>query len=247
MAAHWRRKMREGPDPLDRWRLAINATGAAATAIALAIIVVAKFAEGAWLVILVIPCVVALLRAIGHYYDVLYASMSNLQPVDPSAEPPVVVVAVEAWNRLTHKAVELALSLSPDVRGVHLAQLQGPDSGVRIDMLRELWRKDVEAPARAAGLAAPELMVLQAQHRTMHEPMLTCLRDLERLFPSRRIAVLVPQIVKRRWYQHLLHAHRARRLRARLLAEGGPRVTVVDVPWHLGETPQPPSRAGRGA
>jgi hypothetical protein len=74
---------------------------------------------------------------------------------------------------------------------------------------------------------------LQAQRRLLHEPLLKLARSLEREDPHRPLAVLVPQIVKQRWYQHLLHANRARRLRAQLLKHGGPGLTVIEVPWYL--------------
>ena len=72
-------------------------------------------------------------------------------------------------------------------------------------------------------------------HRAIHEPILKLARELEDKFPRRSIAVLIPELVKQRWYQRLLHTHRARRLRSKLLRQGGTRLTIINVPWYLSE------------
>jgi hypothetical protein len=119
--------------------------------------------------------------------------------------------------------------------GVHLNQLSGPErtGARRHESLRAQWEGEVAEPARAAGLPAPRLVSLQAHRRLLHEPVLDLVRTLEGECAGRPIAVLLPRIVKRRWYQLLLHANRARRLRAQLLRHGGPGLTVIEVPWHL--------------
>jgi hypothetical protein len=71
----------------------------------------------------------------------------------------------------------------------------------------------------------------------MHEPLLRLVGELSAARPGQRIAVLVPELVKQHWYQHVLHGRRARRLRAMLLRHGGPQLIVISVPWHL-ERPQ---------
>ena len=124
MVGHWRR---EGGG--DRRRLAINALGAATTAAALAIIVVTKFVEGAWIVVLAIPATIALLLAIRRYYDRLNARLVTSGPfVVEETQPPSVLVAVEGRNRMTDRALRFALTLSPDVVAVHLMRLAGPEA-----------------------------------------------------------------------------------------------------------------------
>jgi amino acid transporter len=245
MVLHWRRRLRDGGRTdrrgADRAHLCINAVGATATAAALGVIVVAKFTEGAWLTLLVIPCVILLLKAIRGYYRELALRVRDPRPLAlHGTAPPIVLVVTEGWNKLTDKSLELALRLSPDVIALHLTQLAGPESAEH-DRLRAQWRSDVEQPAAAAGLIPPRLVTLQAHYRALHEPVLKFARELEAKFPDRHVAVLIPEIVKQRWYQHLLHSHRGRQLRARLLRYGGGRLTVINVPWHLnGE--QPPAR-----
>jgi amino acid transporter len=242
MVFHWRRLMRErsseesfGSIRVHRW---INLAGAVTTAVALAVIVVAKFTEGAWITLLVIPGVIALLKAVKTYYRQLSVRMRDPYPLDLSnIGTPIVLVVTEGWNKLTDKAITFALGISPDVIGVHLMQLGGPDEEARNRDVQEQWRKDVEAPARRARIDPPRLVILRAQYRALHEPVLKLAQELQEKSGGRPIAVLVPEVVKQRWYQHLLHAHRARRLRRQLLRHGGPSLTVVSVPWHLEEVP----------
>src|SRR5262249_25416960 len=91
MAAHWRRQ--QG----NRTRLTINRTGAVATGCALAIILAAKFIEGAWITVLVVPCVLALLKAIRHHYDTIDRLLREDGPIDlRGLRRPIVVILIEA-------------------------------------------------------------------------------------------------------------------------------------------------------
>jgi hypothetical protein len=146
-----------------------------------------------------------------------------------------VLVALEDWSKVGDKAIAFAMSLSPDVIGVHLSHLEGPDSQDHDRTLQAQWKKDVQEPARRAGLTPPRLMILPAQYRAMHEPLLKLAEELQAKFGRRRIAVLIPELVKQRWYQTIMHTQRARRLRAQLLKHGGPGLTVINVPWYLDE------------
>jgi len=248
MVVHWRRLLRErGAEsrPKMRIHLAINTVGAATTGIALVVIVLAKFREGAWITVLVIPAVILLLRAIRRYYLALERRVHDPTPLSlRGLAAPIVLVAIEDWNRLADRAITLALSLSPHVIGIHLSELAGPDDAENRTLLAH-WERNVAAPARAHGLPAPELVVLRAQYRAIHEPVLQLARDLELRHPERSVAVLVPELVMERWYQRLLHTHRAAHLRRQLLKYGGSRLTVIDLPWYLEERPLPavPSEA----
>ena len=88
------------------------------TGAALIIIVVAKFAEGAWITLLVIPLVILLLKTIHGYYMRLARELRDPYPLDlTNLTPPVVVVTTERWDKLTDNALQFALTLSPDVVG----------------------------------------------------------------------------------------------------------------------------------
>jgi len=231
MAAHWRRAIRAGSS--ERAHLWINGIGASITAVALIVIVIAKFKEGAWITIIVIPLVVATLRIIHGYYSDLERRTRETEPLRLSdTRPPVVLVVLESWNKLAYKALNMALSLSSDVIAVHLLHLAGPDDDDHRE-LQQQWQTFVERPVREAGLQPPRLVLIPAQRRAIHEPILDLVRKLERETGYRRIAVLIPEMIKRRWYQYLLHVDRARGLRARLMKCGDPLLTVIDVPWML--------------
>ena len=231
MVVHWRRN----PGPLARRHLAINGLGASATAFALVVIIATKFVEGAWITLLALPTTVLLLRAIRRYYDTIDARVRDDAPLElTKRDPPIILVATESWNRLTDRAISFALQLSPDVFAVHVIALEGPGSDTD-RTLREKWKRDVEIPAARAGLAPPRLLTLRAEYRRMHEPLFVLIRELERRYPERRIAVLIPELIKTSWWQYLLHTNRARKLRTRLLRWGGSRIVVINVPWYLDE------------
>jgi amino acid transporter len=236
MVVHWRSAMRRagsGNRNRQRAHFWTNAIGAAVTAVALVIIAVAKFIEGAWITIVVIPCVIALLLAIHRYYDLVRSEIQTGPLAVEDARPPILLVAIGGWDRLAGKALGLAMTLSPDVLAIHLTHLAGPQAEGHDEHLQERWRRDVEGPAAAAGLPVPRLVILPAARRAIHEPILKLVDEMENKFGKRRIVVLVPEIVKRRWYQHILHAHHAWRLRRQLLLHGGSRLTIMNVPWSV--------------
>jgi hypothetical protein len=94
----------------------------------------------------------------------------------------------------------------------------------------------VEDPAERAGLVAPRLMILTAQNRAMHEPVLKLARELRTRSDGRRVTVLIPEIVETYWYSYLLHTRRAMKLKAKLVRFGDPDLTVIVAPWRLSRT-----------
>jgi hypothetical protein len=115
-------------------------------------------------------------------------------------------------------------------------------------LLRRQWEVDVERrPAREAGFRAPKLVMIQSPDRRFKGRTLKLIGKLEAEHPSRTIAVLIPEVVKRHWWQHLLHTHRARRLANALSLYGGsrlleePKIEEAVDPGEalLPETPQP--------
>ena len=227
MVAHWRRQ--EGRNP---GRLLVNGLGAAVTIAVLLIIVAAKFIEGAWIVVLAIPAAVGLLLAIRRYYDRLDARLRTDAPFDlPETEPPVVLVALEGRTRMSDRALQFAMTLSPDVIAVHLLRLDGPDDEEDGRRIKRDWAREVEAPLASRGRAPPRLVLLPAPFRSIHEPLLAFTEKLDADTPGRSVAVMIPELVLTRWWERLLHARRAERLRAALLAHGGPRLNVVLTPW----------------
>lgn len=240
MVVHWRGELTRTSGTRDRHkhrvRFAINAVGAATTGIALLVIVIAKFSEGAWITLLAIPCTIIVLREVKKYYVRLDAKLRDETPLHLSTpEPPIVLVVTRDWNKLTDRALQFALRISPDVLAVHFAELEGPDAPEQDRGLRLRWARDVERPAKGAGLRPPRLVVLRAPYRRMAGPLLKFVEETQRNHRDRVIAVLLPEVVKERWWQHLLHGHRSHRLQAALLRYGGSRVVVMIIPWYLQE------------
>ncbi len=236
MVAHWRKV--EGRH---LGSLVINAAGALSTGAALLVILSAKFLEGAWITALAVPAVIVLLKMVKRYYVRLGNETRSTTPLRlDETQPPTILVAFQDWSRLSERALRFALTLSPDVVGVHLMALEGPDVEERQSTVRQTWADMVETPLRAAGMAKPpRLVLIQAPFRTLHEPLLKLIRRTDDDTPGRSVAVLIPELVKLRWWQHLLHNGRAGRLREMLLRHGDDRLVVIDVPWR----PDPPRHA----
>ena len=238
MAMHWRAHGRGGAD---RVRLAVNGFGAVATGAALAIILAAKFTEGAWLTLIVIPAALALLLMIHHYYrhletEVLQGSRRCLDLADHA--PPVVVIPVQRWSRVASRALRVAVRLSPDVVALHLTDLEGPEAEEHEARLRADWHRFVERPAIEAGLPPPRLEIRASPYRSLLAPLLHLVDEVRASCPDRPVVVVLPELVEARWWEFLLHTHRIRRLRGRLLRHGGADVSVLVVPWQLA-TPDP--------
>jgi hypothetical protein len=142
---------------------------------------------------------------------------------------------MHSWNAITAKALHFAMSLSADVLAVHLTALEGPDGDENEAGLRRDWQRNVVAPAKQAGLPAPKLVVLRSEYREFLAPLQKIVADMEHEFTDRAIAVLVPEVVKVKWWDYLLFTYRARQLQAALMREAGPRVVVIEVPWRIVE------------
>ena len=227
MVKHWL-----GQGGRNRSRLAINALGAVVTVAALGVIVVAKFLEGAWIVVLAVPMTMALLITINRYYKDLDHRL------EPSGDfslaetaPPTVLVAVDGRSRMSDRALQFAMTLSPDVIAVHLLKLEGPEAEEDGRAIKERWQREIVDPLQARKLPAPRLVMLPASYREIHSPLLEFMAKLDVATPGRSVAVLIPELVLRHWWERLLHNRRADRLRAALLEHGGPRLNVIISPW----------------
>ncbi|MGK6312315.1 APC family permease [Neorhizobium sp. DT-125] len=229
MVMHWRRQPERHPG-----KFAMNAVGACSTGAALLVILVAKFTEGAWITLIAVPLTILLLKAIKDYYVSLEAELRKPgQIVIEDTEPPTVLVVIEGWNRLSERAIKFALTISPDVVAVHVVRLGGPDSDENEKVLHDQWKAEVEEPVAARGLNPPRLILVPSPYRQLHESLLRLIEKLDADAPERAVTVLIPETVKERWWQRLLHMNRAERLRSRLLRSGNPRLTVATVPWRL--------------
>jgi len=226
MVQHWRRMSGNA------LRLLVNATGAANTIVALLIIAAAKFVEGAWIVLLAIPAAIGLLVAIRRHYASVDRQVTARGPFElGEVDPPTVLVAYEERNRLSDRAIRFAMTLSPDVIAVHLLRLSGPEEHENVVALRQRFEAEIAAPIAATGRTPPRLVLLPAPFREIDGPMLELVERIDEATPGRSVAILVPELVLRHWWQRPLHGRRATRLRNALVAHAGPRVMVVSSPW----------------
>ena len=225
MVQHWRRS--GGPDA--RHSLWINAVGAFATGVTLVVVVVSKFVEGAWIAVLVVPLVVLIFRGINRHYVQVATQVADDQPLVLSdTHPPIVVVPVQSWSRLTSRGLRFALELSPDVRALHILTQDST-----ICELTAVWEELVAGPARAAGMAPPQLILRKSTYRQFFAPLVDYVEQLRDQHPDRDIVVIVPDLVLRRWYHAFLHNNRGALLRGLLRLRGGPRVIVVNTPFYV--------------
>ena len=229
MVVHWRRI----GGPQVRVSQMINGIGAMATGVALVIVLLAKFMEGAWITLLLIPATLVLFLRVKGHYDHVAAETSCPRPLDLTGNaPPVVVVPIKTWNTISEKALRFALRLSPDVIVVHISATEA--EGFQLQMQ---WEQYVEEPVRQAGMTQPRLMLLSSPYRRLFTPLLNYIGELKAEYPTRQIAVIIPELVETHWYQYLLHNQRATGLKAALLLKGDQQVVVINVPWYLDERP----------
>ncbi|AKQ68433.1 Amino acid permease [Myxococcus hansupus] len=225
MVMHWRRMGGHATRHF-QW---VNGVGAACTAVALAVVATAKFSEGAWLTVVFIPLGYSLLKSCRRHFERVRAATESHHPICVKRlAAPIVVVPLRRLDHVTQKGLHLALSMSPDVYAV---QVRGqPDAP---DRLEQRWEWQVAAPLRAAGRPVPRLDVLVPSYRQLVDPLLGYVRGLADAHPHRFIAVLVPELVERRWHHFIIPSHTATLLKMMLLFRGGPHVVVINAPWYL--------------
>jgi hypothetical protein len=220
MVRHWSRaRASGGPVRGLRRRQALNATGAVVTGVVFVIVLVTKFAEGAWIVVLAAPILFAAMKAIARHYAQVGAELAA----------PAAGVALPAR---VHGVVLVSNLLTPTLRALAVAQATAPAT-LRAVEVSEVGSDDpLPAEWERRGISVP-LVVLESTYRETVRPVLRYVRTLRRDHPGDVIAVVIPEYVVTHAWQHVLHNQTAWRLKARLLYE--PSVTVTSVPWILGD------------
>jgi hypothetical protein len=225
MVAHWRNV----GGPHARKCMAINGAGAACTAVTLVVVLVSKFTEGAWVMILLIPALLVLFGGVRSHYLAVAREVATSAPLDAGLlQPPLVLLPIRGWSAITRKALRFALKISPDVYALHIA-----DDERTLAELEHTWEQRVREPATAAGVPAPKLIVVYSPYRKLYVPLKQVVSDLQCGHPGRDLAVIVPELVATRWYHYLLHNQTATIIKAYLLFSGFRRVVVINVPWYL--------------
>jgi hypothetical protein len=206
----------------------VNGLGACATAVTTAVVLVAKFTEGARITVVLIPALILMMRGIKHHYDRVAVETEADGPVNTrDLCQPIVLIPVDRWNVVSEKALRFAWSLSDHIRIVHV------DCGEEAESLCNNWDRLVEKPAKAAGLPVPELVVLKSPYRFVVKPIVEYALSLEKENPEGHVAIIIPELVEARWYYLFLHNNRSSLLKGLLLLSGSQRISIINVPWYL--------------
>jgi hypothetical protein len=142
-------------------------------------------------------------------------------------QEPIVIVPIVDWSSIAENALRFAMTMSREVEVLHIESEDSPNS------LKRMWASRVEEPARQAERQVPQLTVLKSPFRFVVQPIIDHVLEIEQKNPNRTIAVTLPKLVERRWYQYFLHNQRDRLLAAGLLRKGRHGVVIVNVPWYL--------------
>ena len=217
MVRHWLTDHESGW----RWRMAVNASGAVLTAVVLGVVVVEKFEAGAWLVVVLVPMLVGMMLFISRQYARSARELA-IRPdlvVHALHREERVVVPIPGLNRAVVQAVNVARSISDDVRAVYISDDQ--ESAVH---LREAFERQ---------MPGVPLVVVESPYRALAGPLLAYLDVLDTAWPPDKpepiTFVVIPEYVARRWWERILYNQAAKRLRTVLL--GRPHTVVVNVPY----------------
>ena len=209
-AAHWRKS------------IVINGIGAIATFLVLVVLVTTKFIHGAWIVVVLIPLLVMMFRAIHRHYQDLakQLTMVGIEGLRPIRHE--VIVPVSGIHRGVVRALEYAKAIAPE----HVTALYINIDEETTKKLREKWHQ------LGGGV---ELVVLASPYRSLVGPLLRYLDRRMKAHPDQMLTVVLPEFIPARWWQHLLHNQTSLLLKGALLFK--PDVIVTSVPYHLKHLP----------
>ena len=223
MIKHWTRNIKNTTDKdliskMKRSRI-INSIGFVMTGTVLVIVLITKFTHGAWMVVVAIPLLMAVMSAIYIYYrkvndELTLTSSANLSL--PSRIHGIVLVS--KLHKPTMRAVYYARATRPSTLEAITVRVEEEETNALIRDWQEL------------GIPVP-LKVLDSPFREITRPILDYVKSIRRESPRDVISVFVPQYVVGHWWEQLLHNQSALRLKSRLLFTPG--VMVVSVPWQL--------------
>ena len=217
MVRHWQRVKSPGW----RRRQLINAIGCVATGVVAIVVTSVKFVDGAYLVLMLIPILVAGMLFIRRQYDAQAAELEvrdELVVEGPRREQRVVV-PVNGLNRAVIQAVNFGRTISDDIRAVFVTE--DAEDG---ENLRERWERQ---------LPGVPLVIVESPYRALIGPIVAYLDVLDKAWPPDKPApitiVVLPEYVARHWWDRLLYNQAARRLKGVLV--GREHTVIADVPY----------------
>ncbi len=214
MVRHWLRQ--RGPN----WRrsVVINATGAVMTGVVTIVIGLTKFHEGVWMVLVLVPLIVAMCLLIHGHYHLVATQVSPETPVDPEDIRLRVIVPIGTLNLPAQQALAFARAVSSTVTGVHVT-----DELEAAEALKKQWEEKIDGHG--------QLVIIESPYRSLVGPLLAYLDSVRDQHPTDTVMVILPEFVPSRWWEHLLHNQTAFFLKAALLFRPG--VIVANVPYHI--------------
>jgi amino acid transporter len=213
MVIHWRKTREPG------WRSSafINGFGALVTGVVLLIVAVTKTFEGAWIVLLLIPTIVAIFKLTRQHYDDVAGELTLRGYTPQQRIHNTVVVPIGGLQRPVVDALRYAETLSDDVRAVYVDV-----NPVATEQLRSEW-----------GIwgGRVKLVVLPSPYRSLLEPLLEYIENIQKEREDDYTTVILPEFVPKRWWHHLLHNQTSLLIKGALLFR--PNTVVTSVPYHL--------------
>lgn len=223
MIRHWTRHLRTERDRRARATMmrsrAINAAGFVMTGVVLVIVLVTKFVHGAWLVVVAMPIIFAIMKSIHRHYERVRQELAASDDAKVTLPSHVhALVLVSKIHKPTLRALAYARATRPTVLEAVIVNVDDDETA----KLQEEWVKH-EIPVT--------LKILDSPYREITRPILTYVRELRTDNPNDIVTVYIPEYVVGRWWEQLLHNQSALRLKSRLLFTPG--VMVTSVPWQL--------------
>lgn len=198
MVQHWRKVKEPG------WRVKtlVNGIGGLSTGVVAVVVLVTKFSEGAWIVLVLLSMTSAGLYAINRRYRTISDQLAPRQRAKSEVGTHTAILLVPRVQRSVLTALEYATSLHTDVRGLHVTL-----DRKMVPQLRKDWEKFVgDVP----------LVVIESPYRSLIEPILTYIDEMLAEQPDRTITVIVAEAVATRWYHRLLQENIAQQLKRAL-------------------------------
>lgn len=226
MVRHWGRRLRPERRPevrrSIRRRRRLTVVGLALSAVVLVVVLVSKFALGAWVAVALMALSYLGMRLVRDHYEAVADEVAidgaSSRVTLPSRVHAIVLVA--HVNRTSMRAVIYARASNADV-------LEGVTVDVDPRSTRKLmddWdRYDIPVPLR----------VLDSPYREITRPVLEYVRGIQRASPRDVVAVYVPEYVVRHWWERLLHNTSTAKLVEQLSRMRG--VMITRVPWQSTE------------
>jgi amino acid transporter len=224
MVRHWNKDLPHAETPAERLRIhrarIVNAFGACITGIVLVVVTVAKFTEGAYLVVIAVPVLWLLMSAISRHYAAVKRELREGMDDDSRVLPSRVhaIVLVSGWHKATERALMFAKATRPDSLTALTVNVDDEDTRRLLDE----WQKlDIDIP----------LKVIESPYREIIRPVVSYIKKVLTSGPRDVVNVYIPEYVVGRWWENALHNQTSLRLKGRLLFE--PNVMVTSVPWQL--------------